>query len=166
MRRLFSALTITALCGSMVAQADVLTVSRSEYSERLQGFWLGQCIANWTGLITEMDKIGGEGDRGVFYTREDWGGEEQPNAWGSKSDLSRTIDWVRRAPNEIWGADDDTDLEYMYQYLLSNNKTNRLTGEQIRDGWLTHIYDESNSPLKNAAGRGENFPLGFQPAGT
>ncbi|MCY3838924.1 MAG: ADP-ribosylglycohydrolase family protein, partial [Gammaproteobacteria bacterium] len=62
-----------ALCGSMTAQADVLTVSRSEYSEKLHGFWLGQCIANWTGILTEMDKIGGEGDRGVFYTREDWG---------------------------------------------------------------------------------------------
>ena len=49
----------------------------------------------------------------------------------------------------------------MYQYLLSKNKTTRLAGEQIRDGWLTHIYDESNSPLrnplKNYAGRGENF---------
>ena len=90
MRRLFSALTIMAVCGSTTAQADVLTVSRSEYQQKLHGFWLGQCIANWTGLITEMDKIGGEGDRGVFYTREDWGGQDQPRA--AKSGPSRTID--------------------------------------------------------------------------
>ena len=70
MRRLFSALTIMAVCGSAIAQADVLTVSRSEYQQKLHGFWLGQCIANWTGLITEMDKIGGEGDRGILYARE------------------------------------------------------------------------------------------------
>ena len=52
-------LMLVALCASM-AQADDLTVSRSEYAEKLHGFWLGQCIANWTGIITEMDKIGGE----------------------------------------------------------------------------------------------------------
>lgn len=150
MRRPFFALTIMALCGSTIALADTLTVSRSEYSEKLHGFWLGQCIANWTGIITEMDKIGGEGDRGVFYTREDWGTTVQSKRWGGKS-RSKTIDWVRRGPAEIWGADDDTDIEYMYQYLLANNGTTRLTGEQIRTGWLTHIYDEKNAP------GGENF---------
>ena len=143
MGRLLHTLTIMALCGSMIVQADELTVSKSDYSEKLQGFWLGQCIANWTGIVTEMDKIGGEGDQGVFYTRENWGGEDQPNAWGRRSGLSSTIDWIRRAPNEIWGADDDTDIEYMYQYLLSKNETTRLTGEQIRAGWLAHIFDEN-----------------------
>ena len=32
-------------------------LSRSGYADKLYGFWLGQCIANWTGLVTEMDKI-------------------------------------------------------------------------------------------------------------
>ena len=151
MRRLFSALTIMALCGSMMAQADALTLSRSEYSERLHGFWLGQCIANWTGIITEMDKIGGEGDTGVFYTREDWGKTVPARRWGFDSGRTKTIDWVRRGPDEIWDADDDTDIEYIYQYLLANSDTVRLTPEQIRDGWITHIYDEKNAP------GGENF---------
>jgi hypothetical protein len=31
-------------------------ISRVEYHEKLQGFWLGQCIANWTGLMTENQK--------------------------------------------------------------------------------------------------------------
>ena len=35
-----------------------LIISRSDYANKLYGFWLGQCIANWTGLVTEMDKIG------------------------------------------------------------------------------------------------------------
>ncbi|TWT97109.1 hypothetical protein Pla100_22580 [Neorhodopirellula pilleata] len=34
-------------------QADDLVISRSEYYDKLRGFWLGQCIANWTGLRTE-----------------------------------------------------------------------------------------------------------------
>lgn len=33
-------------------------ISREAYYDKLYGFWLGQCIANWTGLVTEMDKIG------------------------------------------------------------------------------------------------------------
>ena len=150
MRRLCFALTVMALCGSNLIEADTLAVSRSDYLEKLHGFWLGQCIANWTGIITEMDKVGGDGDRGVFYTRQDWGTTVQTKRWGSKGG-PKTIDWVRRGPDEIWGADDDTDIEYMYQHLLVNHATTRLTGEQIRTGWITHIRDEKTAP------RGENF---------
>lgn len=78
----------------------VITVSRKQYTDKLYGFWLGQCIANWTGLVTEMDKIGniGEIQTGDFYTRKDWGKTDQPNIWspGKPSDLSPTIDFVFR----------------------------------------------------------------------
>ena len=33
-------------------------INKKEYKNKLEGFWLGQSIANWTGIITEMDKIG------------------------------------------------------------------------------------------------------------
>ena len=135
----------------MMTQADELVVSRTDYAEKLHGFWLGQCIANWTGIITEMDKIGGEGDRGKFYTRSDWGTTVQSRRWGGQLGRPKTIDWVRRGPDEIWGADDDTDIEYIYQYLLANRGKTRLTGEEIREGWLAHIYDEKSAP------GGENF---------
>ena len=122
-------------------------VSRADYKNKLQGFWLGQCIANWTGLVTEMDKIGiptKDGKGAGFYTRKDWGQPDQPNIWGS-NDLSATIDFLYAAEDSIWGADDDTDIEYIYQNLLYNNKTSILTGEQIREGWLRHIKkDEEN----------------------
>lgn len=144
-------LTILMLFGSFTALADELTVSKAKYSEQLQGFWLGQCIANWTGIITEMDKIGGDGDRGKFYTRADWGTTVQSRRWFGQLGKPKTIDWVRRGPDEIWGADDDTDIEYMYQHLLTNSDNTQLTGEEIRDGWLTHIYDEESAP------NGENF---------
>lgn len=140
------------------AQANEIAISRADYQEKLQGFWLGQTIANWTGIVTEMDKIGGAGVAGDFYTRADWGTKDLPNLGGATFPrLSLTIDWVYRGPNEIWGSDDDTDIEYIYQHLLATHQTSMLTGEQIRDGWLTHIYDERNSPLKNYAGKGENF---------
>lgn len=128
-----------------------LQLSRTEYYNKLQGFWLGECIANWTGLVTEMDKIGNIGDikTGAFYTRNDWGKADHQNIWGGglNANISPTIDFVFRNENEIWGADDDTDIEYIYQSLLYENKTSVLTGEQIRDGWLKHIKHEEENYL-------------------
>lgn len=128
-----------------------LIISRAEYHNRLYGFWLGQCIANWTGLVTEMDKIGNIGalKTGDFYTRDDWGKPDQPSIWGEgvPSDLSPTIDFVYEGVDGIWGADDDTDIEYMYQHLLYNGKTSILSPEQIREGWMTHIKREEENYL-------------------
>ena len=129
---------------------SIIVISRSEYRDKLHGFWLGQCIANWTGLVTEMDKIGNIGDikTGDFYTIEDWGKPDQPNIWSDvPSDLSSTIDFVFAEEGDIWGADDDTDIEYMYQYLHYVNNTSILSGEQIRDGWLKHIKKEEENYL-------------------
>ncbi len=130
---------------------DYIIISRDKYLDQLYGFWLGQCIANWTGLVTEMDKIGniGEIKTGDFYTREDWGKPDQPSIWeeGIPSDLSATIDFVFKDTNDIWGADDDTDIEYMYQHLLYTNENSILSPEQIREGWLKHIKDEEENFL-------------------
>ncbi|MGB3144704.1 MAG: ADP-ribosylglycohydrolase family protein [Maribacter sp.] len=126
-----------------------MEISRAGYKDKLYGFWLGQCIANWTGLITEMDKIGipnSEGKGAGFYTREDWGKPDQPNLWGSNN-YSETIDFLAADVDSIWGADDDTDIEYIYQELLYKNKTSMLTGEMIREGWLKHIKPEEENFL-------------------
>jgi len=132
-------------------RAGDLVISRADYFDRLQGFWLGQCIANWTGLVTEMDKIGNIGDiqTGDFYTRENWGRADQPSIWGAglPSDLSETIDFVFADEDSIWGSDDDTDIEYIYQHLLYSQKTSILTGEQIKEGWLQHIRHEEENYL-------------------
>ena len=65
--------------------------------DQWQGFWLGQSIGNWTGLITEMDKVGGQGRQGEFYTRQDWAGLDEPAIWSDKpSEISNTIDFVLR----------------------------------------------------------------------
>ena len=146
-------------------------ISRSAYLNKLYGFWLGQCIANWTGLVTEMDKIGNIGDikTGAFYTRENWGKPDQPSIWGEgvPSDLSDNIDFVFRDEDEIWGADDDTDVEYMYQHLLYTNKTSVLTGEQIKEGWLKHMIHEEENFLWVANQKALEMMLdGFVPPAT
>ncbi len=143
---------------------DDLVVSRQAYRDKLYGFWLGQSIANWTGKVTEMDRIGGDGvNGGPFYTRADWGQPDQINFMGrigtdpGAGEVFDTIDWVLRGDAQIWGADDDTDVEYIYQHLLFEHGTSVLSAEQIRDGWLTHIYSDENSPFTNGNGDKENF---------
>jgi len=93
-----------------------LVLSRSDYQDRLRAFWLSESIANWTGLQTE-------GDRTWFpyYTDEDW------DRFGFILNQG------------IWSADDDTDIEYIYQHALETYETEILTPQQIRDQWLDHI---------------------------
>jgi hypothetical protein len=146
-------------------------ISRSEYADKLFGFWLGQCIANWTGLVTEMDKIGNIGEIKTenFYTRDDWGKPDQPSIWGEgmPSELSSNIDFVFAEEDSIWGSDDDTDIEYIYQHLLFTNKTSVLTGEQIRDGWLKHMMTEEENFLWVANQKAHDMMLGgFVPPAT
>ncbi len=124
-----------------------IVISRADYLNKLKGFWLAQCIANWTGLVTENDKIGniGEFKTGDFYTRDDWGKKDKLNLRGNRTD--QYIDFVFEGKDGIWGADDDTDIEYMYQHLVYTNKVSKLSGEQIRDGWLKHIKHEEQNYL-------------------
>ena len=130
---------------------DFIEISRKKYSNQLYGFWLGQSIANWTGLITEMDKIGNIGDikTGSFYTREDWGAIDLRSIWEDQSiDKSNIrIDYSLRSEEEVWGSDDDTDIEYMYQFLLNYFNTSILSPSQIREGWIKHIKAEEENYL-------------------
>ncbi len=113
-----------------------IVIDKNDLVDKLEGFWLGQSIANWTGLVTEMNKIGfsSEGKQESFYTRENWG-ELNEKSWGQ----SEIIDFKFAKKDSIWGSDDDTDLEYMYQELLLEHNTLILTSDQIRNGWLKHI---------------------------
>ena len=130
---------------------NFIEISREKYSNQLYGFWLGQSIANWTGLITEMDKIGniGEIKTGNFYTRDDWGGIDRRSIWEDQSiDKSNIkIEFSLRTQDEVWGSDDDTDIEYMYQFLLNYFDTSILSPSQIRDGWIKHIKAEEENYL-------------------
>ena len=144
-------------------QSQTIDISRAAYRDSLYGFWLGQCIANWTGLVTEMDKIGNIGPikTGRFYTRDDWGKKDLPSIWGQgiPSNLSQTIDFVTVDEKGIWGADDDTDIEYIYLQLMNQSDSVILTPEQIRDAWLNHIYsaDEETPFGRDPEGKYENY---------
>jgi hypothetical protein len=133
---------ITAGLNAAPLKAKPQVISRSIYLDKLEGFWLAQNIANWTGLITEMDKV-----KAPFYTDADWGAPDQKSIWGYYVSHAKTIDYYFVENDKPWGADDDTDIEYMYLHLLHQNKTTMLTGEQIRDGWLKHTWSNTEGPL-------------------
>jgi hypothetical protein len=102
---------VLSACGS-----SDLVLDRVDYQDRLRSFWLSQSIANWTGLQTE-----GKRTSIPYYTDDDW----------------EIFDFV--LDHGVWSADDDTDIEYIYQHALESYETEILTPEQIRDQWLEHI---------------------------
>ena len=101
--------------------------------------------------IRDRDKIGniGEIKTGNFYTRDDWGGIDRRSIWEDQSiDKSNIkIEFSLRTQDEVWGSDDDTDIEYMYQFLLNYFDTSILSPSQIRDGWIKHIKAEEENYL-------------------
>jgi len=96
----------------------VRVIDRADYADRLRALWLGECIANWTGIQTEGDR-----SSPPFYDDSDWG----PGGFDFVLD------------QDPWWADDDTDIEYVYCHLMDQHGTNMLSGQQIRDGWMSHI---------------------------
>ena len=95
-----------------------LIIDRTEYKDKLKGFWLGSCIANWTGLPTENRRTDFP-----FFTDDDFG----PGKFDYVLDQSP------------WGADDDTYIEYVYQHAIEKYDNLLLTGEQISKEWQDHI---------------------------
>ena len=137
-------------CSQSTPSADkdrpVMSISRAEYNEKLQGFWLGQNIANWTGLITEMDKVGTP-ETMPFYTDDDWGKPDLKAMWGEYVPHASHIKFYFQEQGQPWGSDDDTDIEYIYSFLHDQHRVSKLSAEQIRNGWLKHIYSETDAPL-------------------
>lgn len=127
-------------------------IDSSAYAEKLHGFWLGQSIGNWTGLVTEMDRVAPP-----FYTDEDWGSLDQPAIWGAFVSHSSRINFYLPGLDRVWGADDDTDIEYMYWQLIGASSHPKLTPTQIRAGWLKHIYSNEDAPLSATEFRRENY---------
>jgi hypothetical protein len=105
--------------------APAITLDRAAYAERLRAMWLGECIANWTGLRTEGVRVARP-----FFTDADWG-----------KPLGRDGARLEFVLQDPWQADDDTDIEYVYLHLMTEARTIHLSPRRIRDGWRAHIND-------------------------
>ncbi len=133
------------LATSATVSAQDRVLEREVYVDRLQAMWLAENIANHTGLTTE-----GTYRNPPFLTDAHW----QTNA-GSNGTL---IDFVLLDP---WPADDDTDIEYVYQHLMQQHGP-LLTPVHITDGWKLHINDfiwVSNDRARELMDRGVQPPM-------
>lgn len=134
------------LVGAAAAQSQGPRLIReAEHADRLRAMWLGECIANWTGLRTE-----GLRKEPPFLTDADWGTNP------GKGILEFVID------QDPWLADDDTDVEYVYLHLMDQAASPILDPEQVRDGWLVHMDPDfiwvSNLRAWELMGRGTTPP--------
>ncbi|MEY2919809.1 MAG: hypothetical protein RL261_1114 [Pseudomonadota bacterium] len=153
-RRVLAGLAVL-LCAGVVTADPLPAAERFAPSPRigqLEGFWLGLSLANWTGLITEMDRV-----EPPFYTDADWGTRDHKNIWGLYVPHSRTIDFYSLARGQPWGADDDSDMEYLYLHLMNESASPLLSAEAIRDGWIRHIYSNADAPIPPGGKERENF---------
>lgn len=120
-------------------------LERGAYRSQLRAMWLGETIANWTGIRTE-----GARQAPPFFTDADW---------GTSPDGGPPIDFV--LAQDPWSADDDTDVEYVYLHLLDSLGRNRLTPGEIRAGWTAHINRSiwvSNERARQLMNRGVEPP--------
>lgn len=120
--------------------------------DKLAGFWLGQSIANWTGLSTEMCRV-----EAPFLRDEDWGQDTPQSIWGFYPRHTTKIDFFVIEEPKVWGADDDTDIEYIYQHLLDQSNTSILSPARIREGWLKHIYSDEDAPISAIEFKRDNY---------
>ena len=128
-------------CGSDVATVGgTIGLTRQAYADRLRAMWLTECIANWTGLVTENTRI-----LPPFLTDEDWGTQQ-----GNPTMNGGWIDYVFQAP---WGADDDTDIEYIYLEAVTSHGRAMLRPEEIRQAWVDHIENGVNVWVSNNEAR-------------
>lgn len=134
--------------GLQTISAEDLVIDRGLYKEKLRGFWLAQSIGNWTGIQTEYNAdMNPQRGRSwyPYLTEANWGNPLPHTETGR-------LDYILN--QDPWKADDDTDIEYIYQHLLYTNQTGLLTGKQIKDGWIEHIWKHGENPNHKD---GENF---------
>lgn len=115
-------------------------LSAADYTDRMRAFWLGESIANWTGLCTE-----GYRQEPPFLTDADWG--TLIGSW--------PLDFVTWS--DPWPADDDTDIEYVYLDELAQSGGLTLGPGQIAGAWAEHINRYiwvSNAEARRLIGRG------------
>lgn len=142
---LASVLALVCAAPALADWQSTRLIDRREYTDRLRAMWLGEVIANWTGIPVE-----GRWQGPPFATDANWG-----DPGGATGFITN---------QNPWWADDDTDVEYVYLDALASLGEHgpvRLTGEQIRSAWIPHINRAiwvSNATARSLMDRGVTPP--------
>ncbi len=124
----FAGVACAAQVGFGQPGAQPIVIDEAVYVDRLRAMWMAECVANWTGLKTEACR-----QQAPFLTDADW----------NTSVCNGFLDF--NTASNPWGADDDTDIEYVYLHALANASrpggiaATTLTPVEIRDAWVAHI---------------------------
>lgn len=133
--------TAALLACAGLARSQV-ALDRADYESRLHAMWQALCIANWTGIRGEGQRI-----NPPFPTDADWG-----------TDLGRgVLEYVFQNP---WGADDDSDIEYVALSLLTHDGILPSPGAW-RQAWTDHVNRfiwVSNAEARDLMDRGVRPP--------
>ncbi len=108
--KIFSLMLLLAILLNMPASAEK-TIHCDALNDKMRGMWLGQLIANYAGRETE----------GHFS--------------GSSGNPDPCVPWIIKLE---WGADDDTDIEYIAMHILETNGFD-CNSQELADQWLEHI---------------------------
>ncbi len=117
----------TAEMGGGAGAVARVALDRTAYLDRMAALWMGESIANWTGLITE-----GRVNSEPYLTDDDWDQSFDHTRPGS------AVGVLSFNFQDPWLSDDDTDIEYIYLSVMNERGTPYLTAEDIRDSWLRH----------------------------
>ena len=146
----------TLYCSALpLRRSKHIVVTRESYEAKLHGFWLGQSIANWVGLKTE-NRFNNPYGVTSFLRSDAWGLEHprinllwlgDPPCCTASNDMhnNKILDFVMF--RDRWPADDDTNMEYMYQYLLARSPDGVLSAHDIRNGWMHHMRTQNGEAI-------------------
>jgi hypothetical protein len=133
-----ASLLVAIPAAPLYADTTPRVLDRADYAARLRALWMGECIANWTGLRTE-----GQVTTPPFLTDAAWDTNPFPDRPWVHLDL-----FLYANP---WAADDDTDIEYVYLHAMHTKGVNRFTPALVAQEWTDHI--NSYIWVSNAAAR-------------
>lgn len=115
-------IALPILLAAPIAWGAPRLLDEGDYADRVRAMWLGEAIANWTGLPSEAQRI-----TAPFFTDAD------------------ASTWAQLVlAQDPWRGDDNTDIEAAYLADLDllgggTGAVTRFTPEQIDQCWISHI---------------------------
>lgn len=133
--------TILMLVVTSSARSE-LVIDKAEYTQSLRSFWLAQCMANWTGLITENQK-----KEPPFHTDEAWGKKLSFKYGGRTVPEDAIPTWDPAAINRAF-ADDNTMTDLTFLEIMDQRGFDVLKYSSKRDpGFKSHWNGRNNITL-------------------
>eukprot|EP00931_Biecheleriopsis_adriatica_P034476 TRINITY_DN198_c0_g1_i11.p1 TRINITY_DN198_c0_g1~~TRINITY_DN198_c0_g1_i11.p1 ORF type:complete len:1626 (-),score=281.10 TRINITY_DN198_c0_g1_i11:41-4918(-) len=139
------------------SEGQLLSLSGMDLRDKIEGYFVGQCVGNFMGLPFELEYKGEmmPSEPHTYYDRSNAG------------DLRLRADWVMDRVSELGGAfaDDDTDLEFAFLHGVEEFGID-MTYSELATVWKRYINDYiwvSNREARNLMEQGLEPPATGMP---